>query len=438
MNAPYPGRSSPTDLPICPQFGPDRQVTECRGFENVSSRLILVIQKETKRNVEAAMTEARRYLLLVSPEPGHLLPARELGIRLTSRGAIVIFVTTPDLAPLVLDSALTVIDFSGNRIDNSIFHRKDTIPNTIAEAPSGQSFWFNFSPAEHLNRGSLLDRTLSQLLEIWEVDAVIVDSILSVRYHADLRLLMERVPVIRLSTSLPVWAPQVLDIGAYDLVLCPREFELPVHRITRERFCYGFPCVSSLLWNDSSSAAFSVLQRTCSDLVVVSFGTQTRLHPQARERLSAILAWARLNPSIGFIIGAGSPLLTAFASAAAEDLLNVVVRHGIPQVALLQDASLLVSHGGLGSIKEAIMAGVPMLLLPVLADQPQNAVRIEHFGFGRAIYPDEFNLDLVRSAGMHLLVTPHYRNAITSFSSLFKAYEKNPASLEFIEGAHLR
>ena len=47
---------------------------------------------------------------------------------------------------------------------------------------------------------------------------------------------------------------------------------------------------------------------------------------------------------------------------------------------------LFVSHGGLNSIMEAIQHGVPIVGLPIFADQPPNMVRVEAKKFGVYIH----------------------------------------------------
>jgi UDP:flavonoid glycosyltransferase YjiC (YdhE family) len=42
----------------------------------------------------------------------------------------------------------------------------------------------------------------------------------------------------------------------------------------------------------------------------------------------------------------------------------------------------MVTHGGLGSIKECVMHAVPMLVFPLDVDQPGNAARVVHHGLG--------------------------------------------------------
>ena len=60
----------------------------------------------------------------------------------------------------------------------------------------------------------------------------------------------------------------------------------------------------------------------------------------------------------------------------------------------------MITHGGLGTVKECLFLGVPMVAFPLMDDQPDNARRIVHHGFGlqgdvRTVTPDQIR-DLVR------------------------------------------
>ena len=45
----------------------------------------------------------------------------------------------------------------------------------------------------------------------------------------------------------------------------------------------------------------------------------------------------------------------------------------------------IVHHGGIGTLARAIQAGIPQLIVPQSHDQPDNAVRVEKLGLGRAV-----------------------------------------------------
>lgn len=63
---------------------------------------------------------------------------------------------------------------------------------------------------------------------------------------------------------------------------------------------------------------------------------------------------------------------------------NVLLLPWLPQQDLLghPKARLFITHGGLFSIQESVYHGVPLIILPVFADQPLNAQKAENDGYG--------------------------------------------------------
>jgi MGT family glycosyltransferase len=61
---------------------------------------------------------------------------------------------------------------------------------------------------------------------------------------------------------------------------------------------------------------------------------------------------------------------------------NVKVVHSASHEALFAEAALVVTHGGHGSVIRPLMAGLPLLVLPGLRDQRDNAQRVTHRGAG--------------------------------------------------------
>lgn len=59
----------------------------------------------------------------------------------------------------------------------------------------------------------------------------------------------------------------------------------------------------------------------------------------------------------------------------------------VPFSALLPRAALIVHHGGIGTLAQAVAAGIPQLLVPRAFDQFDNAARIERLRLGRCL-PD--------------------------------------------------
>lgn len=64
---------------------------------------------------------------------------------------------------------------------------------------------------------------------------------------------------------------------------------------------------------------------------------------------------------------------------------NVVARAWLPQQRLLPYATVFLTHGGMNSVQEALVHGVPMLLAPRSREQRLTADRIVELGLGRRL-----------------------------------------------------
>lgn len=74
-------------------------------------------------------------------------------------------------------------------------------------------------------------------------------------------------------------------------------------------------------------------------------------------------------------------------------------------------ADLLVGHGGQGSVNEALVAGVPMVLAPVSFDQPVVAARVEALGAGVVASLDRSTEEELRTLIGRVLGDPGYARA---------------------------
>ena len=94
---------------------------------------------------------------------------------------------------------------------------------------------------------------------------------------------------------------------------------------------------------------------------------------------------------------------------------NVRIERYIPQEAILPACSLVVSHGGSGSVLGALAHGLPMVLIPMGADQPLNAIRCEQLGVGRMLDPIVATPASVGEAVSIVLADPRYRRTAERF-----------------------
>jgi UDP:flavonoid glycosyltransferase YjiC (YdhE family) len=91
---------------------------------------------------------------------------------------------------------------------------------------------------------------------------------------------------------------------------------------------------------------------------------------------------------------------------------NAHVEPWVPQQDVLAHAAAAVVHGGSGSTLGALAAGLPLVVVPLFADQPMNARRVAEVGVGLAVEPDRANvqaaLEPLRDAVETVLTEPSY------------------------------
>ncbi len=88
---------------------------------------------------------------------------------------------------------------------------------------------------------------------------------------------------------------------------------------------------------------------------------------------------------------------------------NVHIERFIPQSALLPHCDLVVQQGGFSTVTGALNAGLPMVLIPIQADQPYNAACCAALGVGVVIEPGERSAEAIRAAVRAVLADPTYR-----------------------------
>jgi UDP:flavonoid glycosyltransferase YjiC (YdhE family) len=93
---------------------------------------------------------------------------------------------------------------------------------------------------------------------------------------------------------------------------------------------------------------------------------------------------------------------------------NVHLVSFVQQRLLLRACDLFVTHAGFGGIQEAVTAGVPMVALPLYAEQPVNAARLADLGLGVTLPADAGQSDLAQAC-RRVLDDPSFRYVARGF-----------------------
>ncbi|MFE2048434.1 macrolide-inactivating glycosyltransferase [Streptomyces sp. NPDC059459] len=85
---------------------------------------------------------------------------------------------------------------------------------------------------------------------------------------------------------------------------------------------------------------------------------------------------------------------------------NVEVRSWVPQLAILKQADLFVTHAGAGGSQEGLATATPIIAVPQAVDQFGNADMLQGLGVGRHLPAEEATAEALRTAGLALVGDP--------------------------------
>lgn len=85
---------------------------------------------------------------------------------------------------------------------------------------------------------------------------------------------------------------------------------------------------------------------------------------------------------------------------------NVEVHHWVPQLAILRQADLFVTHAGAGGSQEGLATATPMIAVPQAVDQFGNADVLQSLGVARHLPTEEATADRLRATALALTGDP--------------------------------
>jgi MGT family glycosyltransferase len=161
-------------------------------------------------------------------------------------------------------------------------------------------------------------------------------------------------------------------------------------------------------------------------LVLVSFSTMPEQASVPRFQ-NTIDALAQLP--VRAVVTTGDSLDPGKLKPAA----NVALFANADHEALMRRATMVVTHGGHGTMMRALKYGLPMVVIPGLAsDQPVNAASIAAWGAGRAL-PGDASADMIRAAVEDVLNTPSYGAAARALAQKLKGVDGAASAADEIE-----
>jgi MGT family glycosyltransferase len=175
------------------------------------------------------------------------------------------------------------------------------------------------------------------------------------------------------------------DYGDLHLVLTSRDLAIEARKLD-ERYCFVGPCIR----NAGLSSGDPLPALDSRPLIYLSLGTHWR-HPQTIYR-ACIEAFGNRDVQV---VVTGNDRIEPEVRAALPANFHVLAY--VDQVEILRRAAVFITHGGMNSVCESLVAGVPMIVYPQGFDQFNQARFVEKTGTGRAITHDDITAGHIRS-----------------------------------------
>lgn len=157
--------------------------------------------------------------------------------------------------------------------------------------------------------------------------------------------------------------------------------------------------------------------------VLVTFGTVFARQPAL---LRAVLAAAaRMDRTFVFTVDAD-----LFAGSPPD---NVIPAGYQPLARVLPLCTAVVTVGGLGTVLASLSHGLPVVVLPINADQPLNALRCEALGVGVALAPTTARPSAIAAAIRKVVSDQALRSRATAFRSEIDALPGAGAAADLVE-----
>ena len=196
----------------------------------------------------------------------------------------------------------------------------------------------------------------------------------------------------------PLDSPRMLNHAEpLNLVCVPRAFQ-PQGDTFDERFVFVGPSIQPRV--DTGDFPFSHLEG--GPALYISLGTVFNNWPDFYR-----MCFAAFGGTPWRVVLATGHAVNAAQLGPIPD--NFLVRPSVPQLEVLERTSVFVTHGGANSLMEAFHYGVPVVVIPQMAEQPLNAQRVAELELGLALEKETVTVELLRQSVERVSSEPAFR-----------------------------
>lgn len=216
-----------------------------------------------------------------------------------------------------------------------------------------------------------------------------------------------------------------------ELILCPQDLELPKPGQPQEQEVFYGEASVDLDRKDDREFPWDQVD-PAKRLLYCSLGSQSFIGGKdvVSGFLQAVTAAMAAHPEWQLLLSTGGLLRPEdFPTCPADAILS----SWVPQLQVLERAAVMITHGGLGTLKECIFRGVPVVVFPITRDQPDNARRVVHHRLGLSGDLASFTPQGIFSLVQQVADNPEYRQNMERMRSRFLEVEESGVGVKVIE-----
>jgi hypothetical protein len=211
-----------------------------------------------------------------------------------------------------------------------------------------------------------------------------------------------------------------------ELILCPGEFDFPQSRQGKSvRYFLGASV--DLQRKEDDPFDWQKLNPT-KRLILCSLGSQPQSLVGAKHFFQVIIDAVSDLTECQLILVTGAHFANDFQQVPA----NVIVMPRVPLLQLIEKADVLITHGGLNTVKEALLLGTPMIVFPASNDQPMNAARIAYHGLGLTGNMTTVTAEQARALIERVMQTG-FRERVLAFRQLLQKIDAEELGSKIVE-----
>ena len=326
-----------------------------------------------------------RILVITTPFTGHITPTFSMVKSLVNMGHSVDYLTTSQWESTIQKTGAGLIPYENDRKLSVMIKDAYKAAQSIGSYYDVIVYDELFFPGKILGEG--LDLPAVRFFPCVAINEQIMEQMLHGRgfmgifRFSFIRKRWTKEICRTLVPSIIDWTEEVVNNSPdCNIVFVPDWFQPHLSEFPADKYHFVGPSI----YDDSDMDVPDWLESKQQPVIYVSLGTIDNSQIRFYKKCFQVFA----DKDARFIVSVGNRIPI---KKLGEIPPNCTVYPYAPQKKILAYSDLFITHGGMNSINEAMVNGVPMLLLPLSNDQPINARRVEELGMGKRLEMQKLN-----------------------------------------------